>query len=76
MKEATRATVYFDKELHQALRMKAAESDTSISVLVNNAVKMSLSEDAEDLAAFEKRKRGKSVPFEDVLKRLKIRGKI
>jgi len=47
-----RATIYIDPELHRALRMKAAETSSSISELVNNAVKLALTEDAEDLAAF------------------------
>ena len=50
-----RATVYFDADLHRALRVKAAETDRSMSDLVNEAVKQTLAEDAEDLAAFEQR---------------------
>jgi histone H3/H4 len=71
-----RATVYFDPEIHRALRLKGAESDRSISELVNEAVKESLAEDAEDLAAFEERASERSVRFEDVVKRLKQRGAI
>jgi predicted HicB family RNase H-like nuclease len=51
----SRATIYFDPDLHRALRLKAAEMDQSVSELVNEAVKLSLAEDAEDLAAFEAR---------------------
>jgi len=71
-----RATVYFDPELHRALRVKAAETDRSMSDLVNEAVQLSLAEDAEDLAAFEERQCEPSLPFEDVVKDLKRRGKI
>jgi len=71
-----RATIYFDPDLHRALRLKAAEADRSISDLVNEAVKLRLSEDAEDLAAFEQRAHEPNLPFEDVLKDLKERGKI
>lgn len=71
-----RATVYFDPELHRALRVKAAETDRSMSDLVNEAVQLSLAEDAEDLAAFEERQSEPSLPFEDVVKDLKRRGKI
>ncbi len=71
-----RATVYFQPEIHQALRMKAAETDRSISDLVNEAVKEALSEDAEDLAAFEERARERSTRFEEVVKRLRRRGAI
>jgi len=71
-----RATIYFDPDLHRALRLKAAEADRTISDLVNEAVKLRLSEDAEDLTAFEQRAHEPNLPFEDVLKDLKERGKI
>jgi hypothetical protein len=71
-----RATVYFDPELHRALRVKAAETDRSMSDLVNEAVQLSLVEDADDLAAFEDRVNEPSLPYEDVVKDLKRRGKI
>ena len=71
-----RATIYFDPDLHRALRLKAAETDQSVSDLVNRAVKFSLAEDAADLAAFEERSREPNLPFEEVLKDLRQRGKI
>ena len=71
-----RATVYFDPELHRALRLKAAETDRSLSELVNEAVQLTLAEDAEDLAAFEERASEPNLPFESVVRDLKRRGKI
>ena len=71
-----RATIYFDPDLHRALRLKAAETEQSVSELVNEAVKLSLAEDAEDLAAFEARASEPNLPFEEVLKDLRQRGKI
>ena len=71
-----RSTIYFDSAIHRALRIKAAELDRSISDLVNEAVKLSLAEDAEDLAAFEERAQEPNLPFEDVVRDLKERGKI
>lgn len=71
-----RATVYFDSELHRALRLKAAETDRSLSDLVNEAVRLNLAEDADDLAAFKQRAREPSLPFESVVKDLKRRGKL
>ena len=59
-----------------ALPIKAAEVQSTISDLVNAAVKASLFEDAEDLAAFEERASEPDLPFEDVLKDLKKRGKL
>ena len=71
-----RATIYFDAEIHRALRLKAAATDRSVSDMVNAAVKIALSEDAEDIAAFDERGREKSVDFETVVRSLKRRGKI
>lgn len=71
-----RSTVYFDAQIHRGLRLKAAETDRSISDLVNDAVRLSLAEDAEDLAAFEERAREPDLAFEEVLKDLRKRGKL
>ena len=73
---AKRATVYFDAALHRALRLKAAETDQSLSALVNAAVRRTLGEDAEDLAAFEARAKEPNLSFEGVLKGLRRRGKL
>jgi antitoxin-like ribbon-helix-helix protein len=71
-----RATVYFDAELHRALRMKAAETDKSFSDLVNEAVRSTLREDADDLAAFRERAHEPTLAFERVVRDLKRRGKL
>ena len=76
MNDFKRTTVYFDPSLHKALRIKAAETEHSVSDLVNTAVRRTLSEDADDLAAFEERASEKNLAFEDVLKDLKRRGKL
>ena len=74
--KSKRTTVYFDPALHRALRLKAAETDQSLSDLVNAAVRETLIEDSEDLEAFETRAHEPSLSFEDVLKDLKRRGKL
>jgi len=71
-----RATVYFDSDIHRALRLKAVETERSISDLVNEAVQLSLAEDADDLAAFDARVNEPNLPYETVVKDLKRRGKI
>jgi len=76
MGSSKRATIYFDADLHQALRVKAAETESTISELVNEAVQLSLTEDMIDLAAFEERKNEPLVSFESVLKNLKRNGKL
>ncbi len=76
MSQPKRATVYFDADIHRALRLKAAASEKSISDMVNDAVKLTLTEDVEDLEAFEQRKREPNLDFEQFVKALKRRGKL
>ena len=71
-----RATVYLDPEIHRALRVKAAETDRTMSDLVNEAIQLALAEDAEDLAAFDQLATEPNLPFENVVKELRKRGKI
>jgi hypothetical protein len=71
-----RATVYFDPSLHKALRLKAVETEQSLSELVNAAVRQALTEDSEDLAAFDERAREPNLSFAAALKDLKRRGKL
>jgi predicted transcriptional regulator len=73
---ATRATVYLDPELHKALRLKAVETTQSISKLVNDAIKESLAEDAEDIAAIEERAKEPLISYVAMIKRLKKDGRI
>jgi len=76
MEDAKRATIYFDADVHQALRLKAATADRSISDMVNEAVRAALSEDAEDLAAVAQRRAERSVSFESFVRGLRQRGRI
>ena len=71
-----RATVYFDEDLHRALKIKALEAESSLSELVNNAVRNALVEDLDDLSAIEIRKNEKPISYESFLKELKRRGQI
>lgn len=73
---AMRATIYLDPELHKALRLKAVETSQSLSKLVNDAIKESLAEDAEDIAVFEKRAKEPLISYEAMVKRLKKDGRI
>ncbi len=76
MTTTKRATVYFDSSLHRALRVKALETDRSMSELVNAAVRASLAEDADDLSAARARAKEPDLRFEDVLTDLKRHGKL
>lgn len=71
-----RATIYFAPEVHRQLQRRAAESERSLSALVNDAVRLSLAEDAEDLVAFDTRAAEPDLSFEDVVEDLRRRGKL
>lgn len=72
--ETKRATIYFEPGLHKALRLKAAETSRSITDLVNQAVRESLAEDAEDLLSFEERLKEPLISYDKMVKQLKRDG--
>jgi hypothetical protein len=74
--QTKRATIYFDPILHKALRLKSVETSRSVSELVNDAVRETLSEDAEDLLTFEERADEALISYEEMVKRLKKDGRI
>jgi hypothetical protein len=71
-----RTTVYLEPDLHKALRLKSATISRSVSDLINEAVRESLAEDAEDLEAFMVREAEPLVSYEDMIKRLQANGRI
>ena len=71
-----RSTVYFEADVHQALRLKAATSHQSISELVNEAVRVSLREDQEDLNALSQRINEPTLTYGELLEDLKSHGKL
>jgi hypothetical protein len=76
MSASKRSTVYLEPTLHRALRLKSAETDRTISDLINDAVREALAEDADDLAAVEARKREPRRSFETFVADLKRRGRL
>lgn len=75
-KLSNRATIYLEPNLHKALKLRAVETDVSISDVVNEAVKELLSEDADDLNALTDRKNESSSKFADFVKQLKRDGNL
>lgn len=76
MSSSKRSTVYFEPDVHRALRLRAAASEQTVSDFVNEAVRLVLAEDAEDLAAFDDRRSERSVSFETFVRDLKRRGRL
>ena len=73
---AKRATVYFEPDIHKALKLKSIETSRSISQLVNEAVKEALAEDAEDIQAYEERINEPLISYSEMVKRLKKDGRL
>ncbi len=71
-----RSTIYFEPSIHQALKLKSASSQLSVSELVDEAVRLLMNEDQEDLAAFSERADEKEISYETLLNDLKKHGKI
>lgn len=71
-----RTTVYLEPSLHQALRLKSAETEQSISALINESLRLTLLEDAEDLLAFKERANEPIISYESLLEELKADGTI
>ena len=71
-----RSTIYFEPDIHQALRIKAVHTRRTMSDLVNDAVRMAFQEDCEDLAAFDERANEPTMTYEEMLKDLRVHGKI
>ena len=71
-----RSTVYFEADIHHALRIKAATTHQSVSQVVNEAVRVALREDQEDLSTFQQRVEEPTLSYEALLEDLKSHGKI
>lgn len=71
-----RSTVYFDPAIHQALKIKAAATQQSVSEIINEAMRATIREDQEDLAVFEERKNEGTISYEELLDDLKAHGKL
>jgi hypothetical protein len=76
MDESKRATIYFDADVHRALRLRAAACNRSISDMVNEAVRITLAEDADDLRDADQRQDEESIGFEEFIGRLRNSGRI
>ncbi len=70
----SKATLYLDPKILKAAKIKAAHTEKSLSYLVNEALRLSLREDAADYEAFEKRAKEPARSLESVLKDLKRDG--
>lgn len=71
-----RSTIYLEPDVHRAIKLRSVHTNRSISNIVNESLKTTLSEDAEDLAAFDERASDRVMSYETLLSKLKADGKI
>jgi len=76
MLNTKRTTVYLNSALHKALRVKALETDHSMSDLIQEAIRLSLAEDANDFSAYDQRKDESGMAYEDMLRTLRENGRL
>lgn len=69
-----RTTIYLDSKLHQALKLKAIQRAQTLSEIINEAIRLTLKEDAIDLQAIQDRVNEPAESYESVVKELKRDG--
>ena len=69
-----KATLYLDDNVHQALRLKSAETRQSMSELVNDALEALLLEDLDDIEVWRERRTDSRVGYEEFVRQLKNDG--
>ena len=71
-----RATVYFDPDIHKTLKVRAAETSSSISEIINKLLKNEFLADQEDLKVYRERLSEPTISYEKLISDLKKNGKI
>lgn len=69
-----RTTISINDKLYHALKLRAVQSNVSVSALVEDAVKYQILEDLEDIEAAEKRANEPSLSFDTFVQTLKADG--
>jgi hypothetical protein len=65
------STIYFDPAIYNALKIKSASSRLSVSEIVDEAVRLLMKEDQQDLSAFSERESEKEIGYEALRNDLK-----
>ena len=76
MATSHRSTIYFESDVLRALKIKSATTDTSVSSIVNDALRKVFAQEVNDLAVVRARRGERPVSFESVVKAMKKSGKI
>jgi len=71
-----RTTVSLEDDLLKLLKLKAIETSTSVSTLLNNILFDAFGEDSDDLELFKTREKEPSVSFESLLQELRSENRL
>jgi len=69
-----RTTITLNDKLFRALKMRVAESDETISRLIEEAIKYQVLEDLEDIEDAKKREQETEYSFDSLVKQFKAEG--
>ncbi len=69
-----RTTIILNDALYRAVKVKAAQSDETVSSIIQDALVFQLLEDQEDIEAAEKRADEAELPFDELVTEFKSEG--
>lgn len=69
-----RTTITLNDKLYRALKLRAAESNESISAIIEDAVKFQMLEDLEDIEEAKRRENEPTHSFDELLAEFKQEG--
>ena len=69
-----RTTITINDKLFRTLKLRAAQSDKSVSSLVEEAIKYQILEDIEDIEDAQGRAKEEEYSFDDLVKQYKAEG--
>ncbi len=69
-----RTTITINDKLYRTLKIRAAETDESVSKFIENAVKYQVLEDLEDIEDAQKRNGEAEYTFDEFVEQLKAEG--
>ncbi|HQR73999.1 MAG TPA: hypothetical protein PLH07_02695 [Sulfurovum sp.] len=73
---STRTTVSLEDDLLKLLKLKAVETSTSVSTLLNTILSDAFREDGDDLEVFKSREKETSISFESFLQELRSENRL
>ncbi|HSH31765.1 MAG TPA: hypothetical protein VK963_03835 [Candidatus Saccharimonadales bacterium] len=69
-----RTTISINDKIYQALKLRAVQSNETISALVEDAIKYQLLEDLEDIEDAKRREQEPTESFDELVKQFRAEG--